>query len=39
MTPETAKLGLEKFEQVKDIEPKKWTWDVYPDISKFSVFN
>jgi len=39
MTPETAKLGLEKFEQVKDVEPKKWTWDVYPDISKFSVFN
>lgn len=39
MTPETAMLGMEKFYQVKDIEPKFWSYKDYPDISKMSVFN
>jgi len=38
MTPETAELGIEKFYQVKDISPKKWSWEDYPDISKMEVF-
>ena len=39
MTPETAKLGIERFHQVKDKTPKTWTNENYPDISKMKVFN
>lgn len=39
MTPETASIGIEKFYQVKDIEPKYWSNQDYPDISKMKVFN
>ncbi len=39
MTPETAELGIEKFEQVKNLEPKRWSDKDYPDISKMRVFN
>lgn len=39
MTPETAELGIEKFNQVKDLTPKKWSNADYPDISKMKVFN
>lgn len=39
MTPETAELGIERFNQVKDIEPKRWSDKDYPDISKMKVFN
>lgn len=38
MTPETAELGIKKFSQVKDVEPKKWSYADYPDISKMKVF-
>lgn len=39
MTPETANLGLERFKEIKDIEPKRWTNDDYPDLSKMKVFD
>jgi len=39
MTPETAQLGLEKFEQVKDLPVKKWSHQNYPNVSKMKVFN
>lgn len=39
MTPETAQLGLERFEQVKDLPAKKWSYKNYPDVSKMKVFN
>lgn len=39
MTPETALKGIEQFEIVKDIEPRKWSSLDYPDVSKMKVFN
>ena len=39
MTPETAQLGIEKFQQIKDVKPKCWSNLDYPDISQMRVFN
>ena len=39
MTPETAQLGIQKFSEVKNIQPKLWSFKDYPDISKMKVFN
>jgi hypothetical protein len=39
MTPETAVLGMNRFEQIKDTDPKQWSHTDYPDISKMKVFN
>lgn len=39
MTPEIAKAGLKKFEIVKDISPKEWSWSNYVNLSNMSVFN
>jgi len=39
MTPETAELGIEKFNQVKDLEPKIWSWENYPNLTNMKVFN
>jgi dTDP-4-amino-4,6-dideoxygalactose transaminase len=38
MTPETAKQGLEIFEKVKDIKPKKVNFLSYSDVTKFTYF-
>lgn len=38
MTPETARLGLEKISQAIMKEPRKWTWEDYPDLTKMKVF-
>lgn len=38
MTPEVAQDGLNKLQKAIDTEPKIWTIDDYPDISKFKVF-
>jgi len=38
MTPETAELGIERFSQVKDLEPKIWSWENYPNLTKMKVF-
>jgi len=39
MTPEVAELGIQKFNEVKDLEPKRWSDKDYPDISKMRVFD
>lgn len=37
MTPETAQLGLEKFNYVKDVPAREWSYLDYPDLeSKLS---
>jgi len=38
MTPETAEIGLEKFQKVKNITPKEWSYLDYPDLSTLKVF-
>lgn len=39
MTPETANLGLHKFNDAICTKPKEWTYMDYPDISQFKVFS
>lgn len=39
MTPETAQSGLSKFHDALCTHPKKWSWQNYPDLSKFKIFN
>jgi dTDP-4-amino-4,6-dideoxygalactose transaminase len=38
MTPEVAIDGYEKFLKIKDLTPKRWTYEDYPDLSDLSVF-
>jgi len=38
MTPETAKLGLEKLPAAKESTPRQWTLDDWPDLRKMEVF-
>jgi len=38
MTPESADYGIQKFNEVKDIEPRVWTDQDYPDLSRLKVF-
>lgn len=39
MTPETAQKGIYKFAVAEVAEPRKWSSDDYPDLSKMKVFN
>ena len=39
MTPETAEIGLQKFNQVKNSLPKNWSYKDYPNLKNFKVFN
>jgi len=39
MTPETAKLGLEKLQTAIDTKPRQWVITDWPDLTNFSVFN
>jgi dTDP-4-amino-4,6-dideoxygalactose transaminase len=39
MTPETAKLGLEKLPTAIKNEPIQWTVNDWPDVSKMKIFN
>lgn len=39
MTPETAKLGLEKIKQAIDTTPKKWVVTDWPDLTEMEIFN
>jgi len=39
MTPETAELGISKFQAATDSVPKLWSYKDYPDLTKFKVFN
>lgn len=39
MTPETAEQGIFQFHKVKNVEPNKWTYNDYPNLSRLAVFN
>ena len=39
MTPETAKLGLEKLELAINNEPRKWKCSDWPDLTQMKFFN
>lgn len=39
MTPETAKLGLEKIKLAIETTPKKWLVTDWPDLTKMEIFN
>lgn len=38
MTPETAKLGLDKFDDAVKISPRKWVVSDWPDLTKMKIF-
>lgn len=38
MTPETAKLGLDKFDDAVKTPPKKWVVSDWPDLTKMEIF-
>ena len=38
MTPETAKLGLEKLPTAKENVAKKWNWKDYPNLTTMPIF-
>ena len=38
MTPEIAKIGIDKLEKVKYKTPRKWKWTDWPDLSNMEVF-
>jgi len=38
MTPETAKLGLDKFDDAVKTTPRKWVVSDWPDLTKMRVF-
>lgn len=38
MTPETAKLGLEKLEDAINTTPKKWIVTDWPDLTQMKIF-
>lgn len=39
MTPETAKLGLEKIKNAIETTPKKWLVTDWPDLTEMEIFN
>lgn len=38
MTPETAKLGIDKFQEATITQPRKWSYLDYPDLSQMEIF-
>lgn len=38
MTPETAKLGIEKFESAIKTKPRQWTVSDWPDLTTMKIF-
>lgn len=38
MTPETAKLGIEKLDNAISTEPKKWVSNDWPDLTQMDIF-
>jgi dTDP-4-amino-4,6-dideoxygalactose transaminase len=38
MTPEVAETGIDKFNIVKNITPKKWNYLNYPNLENMEVF-
>jgi hypothetical protein len=39
MTPETAKLGLEKLPEAIETEPRQWVVSDWPDLTQMKIFN
>jgi dTDP-4-amino-4,6-dideoxygalactose transaminase len=39
MTPETAEMGIEKFNTASVTEPKQWSYKDYPDLTTMKVFD
>jgi dTDP-4-amino-4,6-dideoxygalactose transaminase len=39
MTPETAKLGLDKLEEAINTPPRKWVVTDWPDLTQMKIFN
>ena len=39
MTPETAKIGLDKLKDAIISNPKKWNYKDWPDLTKMKIFN
>ena len=39
MTPETAKLGLNKIDIAIKTEPRKWVYTDWPDLTQMKIFN
>ena len=39
MTPETAQLGLDKFDDAVKAKPKQWVITDWPDLTEMAVFN
>jgi dTDP-4-amino-4,6-dideoxygalactose transaminase len=38
MTPETAQLGLDKFDDAVNKTPRQWVWTDWPDLRDMEVF-
>ena len=38
MTPETAQLGLDKFNEAVNKTPRQWVWTDWPDLRNMEVF-
>lgn len=38
MTPESAQLGLSRFEKIKNLPAKKWSYEDYPNLENMKVF-
>ena len=38
MTPETAQMGIKKFQDAIHTEPRKWVLEDWPDLTKMEVF-
>jgi dTDP-4-amino-4,6-dideoxygalactose transaminase len=39
MTPEIAKLGLDKIQNAIDTKPRKWVYTDWPDLTEMKIFN
>jgi dTDP-4-amino-4,6-dideoxygalactose transaminase len=38
MTPETAKLGLDKIEKAINTKPRRWVYTDWPDLTEMDIF-
>ena len=38
MTPETAQLGIDKFDEAVSKTPRQWVWTDWPDLRNMEVF-
>ena len=39
MTPETAQLGMDKFDKAISTSPREWILNDWPDLTKMRIFN